>query len=175
MKNLFLGFACFIVLFSSSAMAANHCYSPEEMAAEQLLRLHSELMVITVTCKQGSTGRDLVKAYTGFTRRNTNIIQNAERTLIDHFSSSYGSDGTSRLDQLRTRLANEFGQQIADESAPSFCANRRDMVTMMYDAQSPQALEVNLKAYDDSLSYEPPCGKKNKITVASATTKKHPR
>ena len=49
-----------IMFFSAPAFAASACYSPAELQAEHLLRLHSELMVITVTCRTGSQGEDLV-------------------------------------------------------------------------------------------------------------------
>ncbi|MDP9128285.1 MAG: hypothetical protein M3N08_08520, partial [Pseudomonadota bacterium] len=62
---------------------------------------------------------------------------NAEQTLIRHYHKLYGGDGTERLDKLRTRLANEYGQKVADMSAPTFCAQRRDRVVQMYQSNGP--------------------------------------
>lgn len=140
------------------AQAAPACYSAEEMKAEKLLRLHSELMVITVTCKQGSTGRDLGRAYTGLTRQHIKVIQEAEKTLKDHYAQTVGGNGLSQLDTLRTKLANEFGQQVADESAPAFCARLRDKVTQFYDSRGVSMAEESVRAYPASLSGEPLCG-----------------
>jgi hypothetical protein len=117
-----------------SAHAAQQCYSSQEMDAEQLLRLHSELMVITVTCHEGSQGEDLVPAYTGFTQLNLKALHAAEQTMIAYYHDVYGGDGTARLDELRTRLGNEYGRKIADISAPVFCAMYRDKVLKMCGA-----------------------------------------
>ncbi len=121
------------LLLCPPAFAADQCYSPDELAAEQLLRLHSELMVITVTCKQSSDGESLVPKYTGFTKINIHSLHDAEQTMISYYKKIYG-EGVSHLDRLRTLLANEYGQQIADMSAPAFCQERRDKVVTMYGA-----------------------------------------
>lgn len=160
--------ALILVSLSSPAFADGRCYSAKEMEAEQLLRLHSELMVITVTCKQSSTGRDLVRAYTGFTRNNIGQLHDAEQVLIEHYKTVYGGQGVSRLDTLRTKLANEFGQKIADVSAPVYCAQRRDKVIEMYDSPPVSLQRASLEAYADSANYEPVCDKS--LKVASATS-----
>ncbi len=116
--------------------AQGQCYSADEMRAEELLRLHSELMVITVTCHQSSRGVNLIPYYTRFTQENIHALHNAERILERHYSTLYGGDGINQLDKLRTRLANEFGQLIADSSAPRFCAERRDKVLVMCRASA---------------------------------------
>ena len=127
--------AAMMLLVAVPTHAAARCYSSDEVKAEQLLRLHSELMVITVTCRQGSMGRDLPMAYAKFTRDNIAALHDAEAKLIAFYKKNYGGSGIERLDKLRTRLANEYGQQIANLSAPLFCAQRRDKVTSLCDAQ----------------------------------------
>lgn len=164
MKKLLL--ALLFVCVSVPSQAATRCYSPDEVNAERLLRLHSELMVITVTCKTNSQGRDLVKAYTGFTNRNIRSIKQAEATMSQYYAKAYGGDGIDQLDRLRTRLANEFGQQIADDSAPTFCAQRRDRVTAMYDSPPVSAKDERLGLYDISLSYDPVCKGDKSLVVA---------
>ena len=123
-------FPCLIaaLLLSTQAFASVPCYAPEEMQAEQLLRLHSELMVIAVSCRYGSNGQNLVSAYTSFTRNNLADIRQAEQTLRAYYAKNFGDKTNKRLDELRTRLGNEFGQQMANVSAPAFCAQRRDKV-----------------------------------------------
>ena len=131
--TVFLG--VLLSLGMSNAFAAESCYSADQALAEKELRYHTELMVITVTCKQGSDGRDLGHAYTGITRHYINDIKEAEHILEDHYASLYGGSGQEQLDKLRTRLANEYGQIVAKESAPRFCALRRDLVTKLYDSR----------------------------------------
>lgn len=128
-------FAVMLLVAVSPPHAAARCYDPDEVRAEQLLRLHSELMVITVTCRQGSLGRDLPGAYAKFTRDNIAALHDAEAKLIAFYKRNYGGNGIDRLDKLRTRLANEYGQQVANLSAPIFCAQRRDKVATLCDAQ----------------------------------------
>jgi hypothetical protein len=123
----FLLFAVVTVL-AGRAFAGEQCYSPTELQAEQLLRLHSELMVIVVTCHQGSRGENLVPAYTGFTQENLRALHDAEQTMMHYYKTVHGGNGVAQLDKLRTKLGNEYGQKIADISAPVFCSRYRDKV-----------------------------------------------
>jgi hypothetical protein len=151
-----LFFFLLVMLITPPAQAGARCYSPAEVQAEKLLRLHSELMVITVTCKMGSTGQDLVGAYTGFTKNNINDLHDAEQTMIAYYKKAYGGKGVEKLDRLRTLLANEYGQEIANLSAPVFCGKKRDKVLALYKADSGlmygEAMAISARSYD------PPCG-----------------
>jgi len=132
-KLLFFPFLlAFVASAAAPAFAARECYSPAELQAEQLLRLHSELMVIALSCKEGSRGQDLISAYTGFTHDNISILSAAEHTLIRYYEAASAGDGIANLDRLRTRLGNEYGQKIADVSAPVYCQQMRDKVTALY-------------------------------------------
>lgn len=147
----------FFFLVSMPALAANQCYTPEELHAEQLLRLHSELMVITVTCHQSSVGQDLVPKYTGFTKSNIKTLHNAESTMMHFYKLNYGGDGVERLDKLRTKLGNEYGQKIADESAPIFCSESRDKVVNFYMARPEQVDAEVDRMVVETKSYERLC------------------
>jgi hypothetical protein len=129
-----------LILLPSLAFAAPACYTLAEMRAEEMLRLHSELMVITVTCHQASDGTDLVPAYESFTHVNLPTLHAAEQTMITYYKHHGAGQGVDQLDKLRTRLGNEFGQEIADVSAPAFCAKNRDLVPE-FAAAPPQKLE----------------------------------
>jgi hypothetical protein len=131
------------MLLNFPTLAANQCYTPEELRAEHLLRLHSELMVITVTCHQSSVGEDLVPKYTGFTKTNIGMLHNAEQTMVHFYKTHFSGDGVERLDTLRTKLGNEYGQKIADQSAPVFCNESRDKVVNFYLA-GPQQVDAEL-------------------------------
>lgn len=150
-----LFFFVLVMLVSPKAHAAARCYSPVEVQAEQLLRLHSELMVITVTCKTGSAGENLVSAYTGFTQQNIGPLHDAEQTMIAYYKKAYGGKGVDKLDRLRTLLANEYGSEIASLSAPAFCARKRDKVLALYRAD-PGTLYGEAMAIT-AHSYDPPC------------------
>jgi hypothetical protein len=151
------GFVAFLFLaFLTFPAQARECYSFNEVSAEQLLRLHSELMVIAITCRASSRGIDLVPAYTSFTRRNRREIEGAESSLIKHFNRM-GEDGRRSLDTLRTRLANEIGEEIARDSAARFCLQRRDKVIQM-NLLTPSLVEKEAKlAYAAVRTYKPLC------------------
>jgi hypothetical protein len=141
-----------------SVRAASRCYSPAELRAEQLLRLHSELMVIALACRQASTGQDLIGAYTGFTRDHIGMLKNAEHTMIRYYHMVSGGSGIAGLDRLRTRLGNEYGQEIADDSAPVFCRAKRDLVLAIRSATPPQ-LDRDIRRMEmTEASYHPLCG-----------------
>jgi hypothetical protein len=144
MKKVFLALVVLLAV-SPPAHAEQQCYTPLQFKAEQWLRLHSELMVITVTCKQSSLGDNLVPFYTGFTKRHLPVLHEAEQVLIKHYKALYGGSGVDKLDELRTRLGNEYGEEIAQQSAPMFCTLWRDKVIQMYGA-SPRQVEVEVES-----------------------------
>lgn len=150
-----------MIFAPASAHAATKCYSPIEMQAEKVLRLHSELMVITVTCKKGSMGEDLVRAYTGFTQGNIGLLRESEAAMTSYYKKAYGGKGVDRLDTLRTQLANEYGQEIADMSAPAFCARKRDRVLALAHASS--AVLSGEIVHISGRSYDPPCTAPTKV------------
>jgi len=144
MKSLRVFLLGIIVLLPAPAFAARLCYLPAESNAEQVLRLHSELMVTAITCRAGSRGQDLVRAYTAFTHDNIDMLQNAEHTMIGYYKERFGGDGISHLDVLRTQLGNEAGQDVADDSAPLYCRQFRDrVVTLYYDNPAQVQKEVH--------------------------------
>jgi hypothetical protein len=158
MKNgnlLALASLLLVLAAPATSFASARCYSLAEVEAEQLLRLHSELMVITVTCHVSSTGQDLVGAYTGFTKNNIGPLHEAEQTMIRYYKNAYGGKGVEKLDRLRTLLANEYGQEIANVSAPAFCREKRDKVIALRNADS-GALHGAVTAISAS-TYDPPC------------------
>lgn len=152
------------VILPKLSFAASSCYNPDQVAAEHLLRFHSELMVITVTCRQSSQGADLVSAYTNFTKQNIERIKQAETTLKDYYTTKNGGDGISQLDQLRTRLGNEFGQEVANQSAPAFCAQRRDKVITMMGAPR-SSIDQELLRFASHRTYVTPCSAPETRTV----------
>ncbi len=144
-------------ILTSPAYAGKACYSAKEVTAEKVLRLHSELMVITVTCKQGSTGRDLVRAYSQLTKTHIKPIKRSEQILAAFYAKNKGGSGIAHLDKLRTKLANTYGQIVAEESAAAFCARRRDIVTRLYDSRRLSFERESLRANSHIELLSPSC------------------
>lgn len=124
-----------LTFYAGTAHARTACYTQKESTAEKVLRLHTELMVITVTCKQSSRGRDLGRAYSRLTQRHIKPIQVAESILKNFYSGRHGGDGMAHLDRIRTKLANDYGQIAAREGATPFCNRRRDRVIRLHDSR----------------------------------------
>lgn len=116
MKKLLCLFSLFLPLLT--ALPAQACYNKAEFEAEQGLRIHSELMVIGLTCMKMPQGPALYDKYRRFTSMNSDLIAGYENELIQH----YGSHGEEKLHTLRTNLANEISRRAATMGATTFCS-----------------------------------------------------
>ncbi len=164
MKLLPLLFGAALVFSAAPALAAPSCYAPAQMRAEHLLRFHSELMVITVTCRQASDGRALTPAYTYFTRKNVSKLQDAEQTMMAYYKSNKKGNPVQYLDSLRTRLGNEAGQKVAKVSAPVFCATNRDKVVQFAAATGADVDSQVQRMEATERSFVAPCKIKTAMT-----------
>ncbi len=157
LKCVGLLFAAAVVFAAPAAHAARACYGNEETHAEQLLRLHSELMVITALCRSGSTGQPLPAAYGSFTQNNIDLLRGAERTMMAYYKGTARGNATSHLDRLRTLLANEYGQKAATMTSPHFCAAYRDKV-LYYSSATPKEIESEARHLGNlEKAYAPLC------------------
>ena len=164
----FLGAGLALIALAGSAVAGPSCYKPEQTQAEHWLRLHSELMVITVTCRQASDGQPLPAAYGAFTQKNLPALRQAEQTMISYYKATAKGDAVSKLDRLRTQLGNEFGQKVADMSAPEFCAAYRDKVVQFTDSSTSDVKDHVQRMASSERPYVQSCGAK----AAAVTSKK---
>ena len=109
---------CF-VLASTPAFAG--CYTPQEYEAEQGIRIHSELMVIGLTCQKMPDMRDSYAKYKQFTLKNARLLGGYENELIGFYRKSGISSPDMELHGLRTRLANQISRHAISMSTKSFC------------------------------------------------------
>jgi hypothetical protein len=124
--------ACLGLILSSVALPLSQghaaaCYNAAEQNAEQLVRLHSQLMVITLSCRTTATGVPLPPLYGNFTNTNINTIKAAEQTLMQ-WHRAHGKGGAAQMDKIRTTFSNDFSQKLAKMSPTGFCAQYRDYV-----------------------------------------------
>lgn len=108
------------VLSAGSAHASSSCYSAAEFEAEQGLRIHSELMVIGLTCLKMPGGQGLYGKYQSFTSRHQRLITNYEDTLINYFRRSGAPNPEGQFHTLRTGLANQISKH-AIGNVVGFC------------------------------------------------------
>lgn len=102
-------------------VVAEACYSPREVEAEQGIRIHSELMVIGMTCAKMPQGRDLYNKYQIFTSRNSGIISEYEADMIAYYTRMGASNPEQRFHSLRASLANTISRQAVSMSVGGFC------------------------------------------------------
>lgn len=100
------------------AMAAN-CYTPEQFRAEQVVRFHTQLMVMGLYCK-GIMKQNTYATYQDFTRRNQNIIKQEEDRLIGYFRKAGHKRADRELHTMRTDMANTISLQ-AGRSPVAYC------------------------------------------------------
>ena len=115
---LSFSFLLFVISFSTSAQA---CYGAREFEAEQGIRIHSELMVIGLTCIKMPEGQALYDKYQQFTQKNADLIAGYETDLISYYSKEGIEDPEKKLHTLRTNLANEISGKAIAMSTLSFC------------------------------------------------------
>ena len=117
--RLFLFIAAFLV---ASQTAQAGCYNMSEFEAEQGLRIHSELMVISLNChKTTHTNGNLYVQYKDFTRRHQALIGQYEQVLKNYYSRSGSSNAEADINDLRTRLANRISNDAARMKPNAFC------------------------------------------------------
>lgn len=106
------------------------CYSVAEFEAEQGIRLHTELMVVGLTCQYMDVKGEasLFNQYKLFTLKHQARIQAWEKTLVDYYKRTAKGNPTRNFDTFRTRLANETSQRAIALSTPVFCGTHAPLV-----------------------------------------------
>lgn len=115
---------------SLPALAKAPCYTRAEAEAEQAIRLHTELMVVGLTCAEmnPAAGPSLFAQYKEFTLRHKDELGRWEKALIGHFKRHHKGNATRHFDSFRTRLANEMSQRAIALTTPVFCQSHVPMV-----------------------------------------------
>lgn len=134
MKKLFAALVAVLCLSLTAQAQAAGCYSSAEFEAEQGLRIHSELMVIGLTCLRMPGGQDLYRKYATFTRNNQELIAGYEETIISYYRAQGVPNAETKLHTLRTNLANGISRHTVEMGTLSFCqhfAPRIDKALMM--------------------------------------------
>lgn len=126
-------FALATLLATGPALAApskGPCYTVPEFAAEQGIRLHTELMVVGLTCQHMDVKGEvsLFNQYKQFTLKHQTRIQQWEKTLVAYYKRTTSGNPTRAFDTFRTRLANETSQRAIALTTPVFCGTHAPLV-----------------------------------------------
>lgn len=113
--------SCFIL--SGGAAWAKSC-GPAVAEAEQGIKIHSELMVIGLNCQHMTPRgwKNFYQQYREITSRNADLFASYEKTLINYYSQSGDNNPEGRLNDLRTRMANQVSIDAAKMRPDIFCA-----------------------------------------------------
>lgn len=104
-----------------SAQAAELCYRPSEIEAEQGLRIQSELMVIALSCiKVPDAGPALYAQYQAFTEKHQSLLREYERVMMSYYKGR-GKNANEQLYNLKTKLANDISKRAVSMSISQFC------------------------------------------------------
>lgn len=97
------------------------CYTRNEHAAEQLIRMHTEMMIVGLTCKNVVPEKNPFGLYQDFSVKNRALLSNSEAAIIGHYKKTSGSSATKNFDTFRTELANESSRRAATIGIPQYC------------------------------------------------------
>ncbi len=105
----------------ASVTAGKACYSRSEHAAEQLIRLHTEMMVAGLTCKEIAPEKAPFAKYQEFTVKHRPTISKAEGELMSHFRRTGKGNATNKFDMYRTEVANEVSRRASIIGTDNYC------------------------------------------------------
>ena len=134
-KIIIAALAVFCLSTTAAEAAGGRCYAPKEVEAEQGIRIHSELMVIGLTCMKMPGGPENYSRYQQFTQKNSKLIAQYETDLISHYRKTGVKGAEIKLHTLRTNMANEISQHAIAMSTSTFCRK--------FSPRIPQALAMD--------------------------------
>ena len=154
-KIVALGMITMLCITSTAQAAA--CYSAREFEAEQGLRIHSELMVIGLTCAKTPGGQQLYADYSRFTQKNSGLIAQYESDIISYYRSKGTPQPEKQLHTLRTNLANKISQQAIKMSTGSFCKHFGPRIQKALSMPPSKIRQWAQHVWPDTPTTEPVC------------------
>lgn len=104
-----------------AASSTKACYNRSEHAAEQLIRMHTEMMIAGLTCKDVVPEKAPFAKYQEFTVKNRPTISKAEGELMGHFRRTAKGNATNKFDTYRTEVANEVSRRASIIGTENYC------------------------------------------------------
>ncbi|HSK39640.1 MAG TPA: hypothetical protein VK943_07715 [Arenibaculum sp.] len=140
------------------ATAAPACYSSSEFEAEQALRLHTELMMVGLTCHRLDLSQDFFGKYQQFTTMHRRELMDYEGRLVGHFRRNEKGNGEKLFHTFRTEMANEVAQRAALLTVGSYCRTARTLVDGVMAMSAEDLKRVLAEAGGPGyLASRPPC------------------
>lgn len=120
------------------------CLTEDEMAATEMVRVHTMLMVTGLTCNRSFGDPALFSKYQNFTELHQERIRDTQSTL-ERFLGRHLPGNRARLfDSFQTQTANGEAMTVLQISARRYCVNQRNRFYTVVDFD-----EVDLRDYID--------------------------
>jgi hypothetical protein len=148
-----------ILFLLASVSSAEACYTTKELEAEQGVRIHSELMVIGLTCLKMPQGQELYRKYQTFTQEHSALIGGYETDLINYYGSQGASNPEQKLNTLRTNLANEVSRRAISMSILNFCQRFSSRIDQALSMDESKLRRWARRVWSTQPPSEPVCGK----------------
>jgi len=139
--------AASLLVPASVAGAAESCYSPAALEAEQGVRFLIDVMVASTACRDQTYGL--------FQQRNKDTVLTYQKAMIAHF---HGNTGYDRWD---TALANDAALKQAGKSGPQACQESADLLkrAAIMDEKAFRAYATSQVAGAVATGRYPKCGR----------------
>lgn len=144
------------LLLAPGALTARECYVPEEYEAEQGLRLHTDLEVISLTCKYDGYRRPLRQSYGVFVKKYSKWISGWENTIARLYAYM-GNSKNEVIDNFRTSLANAKGREAGTLTPRQFCLKYANWVPAVASWTPDQVKEYIRRPDPDRKTRKPLC------------------
>lgn len=135
-----------IALASGSVLAAAGpakpaCYTRAQHAAEQLIRMHAEMMTVGLYCKEAYPNDKPYDVYQQFTVDKSSQLSAAQKTMIGFFGSE------SRFNAYHTAMANEASRRVTAINPSVYC---KEFIDRIKDAQALSSDQVRTLTSDET-------------------------
>ena len=133
------------------------CLTDDQMAATEMVRVHTMLMVTGLTCHRTYRDPELFGKYQTFTTLHQQRIRDTQSTLEAFLGEHFRGRRARLFDTFRTQVANSEAKTVLEITAPRYCLDQRnryytvvDFDPVELDDYIQQAVVLNRDAY-------PPC------------------
>ncbi len=172
---LSLSLAALLSLASVTEARAARCYNISQFEAEQGLRIHSELMVISLTCQRIPGHAGLYDKYQQFTQKNRILLADYENRLISYYKSNGSAAPSKQLHTLRTDLANEISQHAVSMSVTSFCSHFSSRIDRALSMDRDTLQRWARQVWPDQKTTAPLCRQDEETLRAAALQRQNPQ
>lgn len=147
-----------LAMFVQAPAYAASCYTPAQFEAEQGLRIHSELMVIALTCmKSPGGGEAMYKKYQAFTNKNLALIASYESDMVSYFRTQGTKNTEETINNFKTGLANKISQHAISMSTASFCQHFSKRIDEALAMDGPKLRRWAQQVWPQSPTTRPVC------------------